>query len=286
MFPNPYRVEASWDRGTLVRDHYLWFANLPVAMHHPDLHAVRGPRVRDVLRRLDLRRRQRARNLRSGDATRTWPRRRSPGTTFGWNMITQKGEAAATGLYLYSVEPKGGGKRIGRQVPDRQVGSGELLMRRTATSHRAAGGVHRRDPRLLAVAACSPKKMMVPNLAPETTLFVQVPTDTVSHGPTTSSTCTGSAPIPTARSEASSGASSTPAPPPTPCGGSPPRLTRSSRCSRTPPGSRCASRCGRSTTRARRSHARPPGPVRPDEPRSDRRPGVSAGTARQHVSRR
>ena len=29
VYPNPYRVEARWDRGTLVRDHYLWFANLP-----------------------------------------------------------------------------------------------------------------------------------------------------------------------------------------------------------------------------------------------------------------
>ena len=29
MFPNPYRVEARWDANDLVRDHYLWFANLP-----------------------------------------------------------------------------------------------------------------------------------------------------------------------------------------------------------------------------------------------------------------
>ena len=29
VFPNPYRVEARWDQGQLVRDHYLWFTNLP-----------------------------------------------------------------------------------------------------------------------------------------------------------------------------------------------------------------------------------------------------------------
>ena len=29
VFPNPYRVEARWDVGEQVRDHYLWFANLP-----------------------------------------------------------------------------------------------------------------------------------------------------------------------------------------------------------------------------------------------------------------
>src|SRR6185295_13635067 len=29
VYPNPYRVEARWDQNGLVRDHYLWFANLP-----------------------------------------------------------------------------------------------------------------------------------------------------------------------------------------------------------------------------------------------------------------
>src|SRR5262249_1923204 len=29
VYPNPYRVEAAWDVGKQVRDHYLWFTNLP-----------------------------------------------------------------------------------------------------------------------------------------------------------------------------------------------------------------------------------------------------------------
>jgi hypothetical protein len=32
------------------------------------------------------------------------------GTTYGWNMITRQGEAAATGLYLYSVVDRATGK--------------------------------------------------------------------------------------------------------------------------------------------------------------------------------
>jgi hypothetical protein len=36
---------------------------------------------------------------------------RLSGATFGWDMITRAGQAAATGLYLYSVEDDASGKR-------------------------------------------------------------------------------------------------------------------------------------------------------------------------------
>ena len=103
VFPNPYRVEARWDRGQQVRDHYLWFTNLPErctvriytlsgdlvfetpfsgTSYHAD--GTRG--VFDPRRELDV----------------------SPptlsGSTLAWNLITREGQAAATGLYLYSVE--------------------------------------------------------------------------------------------------------------------------------------------------------------------------------------
>ena len=44
VFPNPYRVEARWDQGATVRDHYLWFAGLP-ARCGPDLFTLAGDRV-------------------------------------------------------------------------------------------------------------------------------------------------------------------------------------------------------------------------------------------------
>ena len=33
------------------------------------------------------------------------------GTTFAWDLITKEGQAAATGLYLYSVEDKDHGNQ-------------------------------------------------------------------------------------------------------------------------------------------------------------------------------
>jgi hypothetical protein len=36
---------------------------------------------------------------------------RLSGRSWAWNMITREGQAAATGLYMYSVEDRTGGKR-------------------------------------------------------------------------------------------------------------------------------------------------------------------------------
>ncbi|MBI1799347.1 MAG: hypothetical protein HYR73_06635 [Candidatus Eisenbacteria bacterium] len=110
VFPNPYRVEARWDQGSNVRDHYLWFTRLPerctlkIFTLSGDLvfetdfdgrtyHGEGARGVYDPNREIDV----------------------SPptlsGTTYAWNLITKRGQAAATGLYLYSVEDKATGKR-------------------------------------------------------------------------------------------------------------------------------------------------------------------------------
>jgi hypothetical protein len=103
VYPNPYRVEARWDRGRQVRDHYLWFTNLPerctlrIYTLSGDL-VFESPFVGSQYH---------------GDGARGVFDPRSEvdvdpptlsGTTFAWNMITGQGQAAATGLYLYSVE--------------------------------------------------------------------------------------------------------------------------------------------------------------------------------------
>ena len=102
VFPNPYRVEARWDQGRNVRDHYLWFVNLParadiriftlagdlVAEQHFEGATYRGEGVRglyDVRRDLDT------------------PAPALSGTAWAWNLITRRDQAAATGLYLWSV---------------------------------------------------------------------------------------------------------------------------------------------------------------------------------------
>jgi hypothetical protein len=101
VFPNPYRVEARWDLGQNVRDHYLWFANLPerctiriytlagdlVLEKEFDGATYHGEGTRGVY-----------------DPASSLGKPTLSGATFGWDLITTQGQAIATGLYLYSVE--------------------------------------------------------------------------------------------------------------------------------------------------------------------------------------
>lgn len=103
VFPNPYRVEAQWDRGAQVRDHYLWFARLPQRCVLR-IYTLSGDRVFET--RFD------GASYR-GDGTRglydprqdvdTGPPALS-GASYAWNLITEQGQACATGLYIFSVE--------------------------------------------------------------------------------------------------------------------------------------------------------------------------------------
>lgn len=110
VFPNPYRVEARWDQGTLVRDHYLWFANLPQRATIR-IYTLAG----DLVAETDF-----VGSAYDGsDARGVYdPRReldindiRLSGRSWAWNLITRQGQAAATGLYMYSVEDRDSGDR-------------------------------------------------------------------------------------------------------------------------------------------------------------------------------
>jgi len=108
VFPNPYRVEARWDQGKNVRDHYLWFANLPgrctiriytlagdlLLEKEFDGTTYYGEGTRGIY-----------------DPDRSLGKPRLSGATFGWDLITSQGQAIATGLYLYSVEDHGPGNQ-------------------------------------------------------------------------------------------------------------------------------------------------------------------------------
>jgi hypothetical protein len=103
VFPNPYRVEARWDQGRQVRDHYLWFTNLPERCTLR-IYTLSGDLVYET---------PFVGSQYHGDGARGVFDPRSEvdvepptlsGATFAWNMITREGQAAATGLYLYSVE--------------------------------------------------------------------------------------------------------------------------------------------------------------------------------------
>jgi hypothetical protein len=108
VYPNPYRVEARWDRGRQVRDHYLWFANLP-SRCVLRIYTLSGDRIFET--RFDG-------SSYSGQGTRGLYDPRSDldtaapalsGASFAWNMISANGQAIASGLYLYAVENLDGG---------------------------------------------------------------------------------------------------------------------------------------------------------------------------------
>jgi hypothetical protein len=107
VYPNPYRVEAAWDRGQQARDHYLWFGNLPQQCKIR-IYTLSG----DLIFESDFDgKTYNGSNARGIYQPGTDIAPTLSGATFGWDMITRGGQAAATGLYIWSVEDKNGGKR-------------------------------------------------------------------------------------------------------------------------------------------------------------------------------
>jgi hypothetical protein len=110
VFPNPYRVEARWDRGRQVRDHYLWFTNLP-ARSMVRIYTLSGDLVFETEFSGSRYRADGTRGVYDPSRELDVDAPTLSGTTFAWDMITRQGQAAATGLYLYSVEDLDGGEK-------------------------------------------------------------------------------------------------------------------------------------------------------------------------------
>ncbi|MBI3539792.1 MAG: hypothetical protein HY076_05925 [Candidatus Eisenbacteria bacterium] len=110
VFPNPYRVEAKWDQGKQVRDHYLWFTNLPQRCTLR-VYTLSGDLVYQTEFQGSSYHGEGARGVYDPASELDVSAPTLSGTTFAWNMITKEGQAAATGLYMYSVEDHTGGKR-------------------------------------------------------------------------------------------------------------------------------------------------------------------------------
>jgi hypothetical protein len=107
VFPNPYHVEAVWDHGQNVRNHYLWFANLP-SRCTIRIYTLAG----DLIYETDFD----GATYDGSNARGIYnPASDLPGTfsgaSFGWDLVTRRGQAAASGLYLWSVEDRATSKR-------------------------------------------------------------------------------------------------------------------------------------------------------------------------------
>uniref|UniRef100_A0A832I2P3 Uncharacterized protein n=1 Tax=Eiseniibacteriota bacterium TaxID=2212470 RepID=A0A832I2P3_UNCEI len=113
VFPNPYRVEARWDLGRGVRDHYLWFTNLPKRCTLR-IYTLAGDQVFERRFDGDAYRGDNARGVYDPRQPVTPQPPRLSGTTFAWNLITDQGQAVATGLYLFSVEDEDGDTTVGK----------------------------------------------------------------------------------------------------------------------------------------------------------------------------
>jgi len=103
VYPNPYRVEANWDRGTLVRDHYLWFTNLP-PRSVLRIYTLSGDQVFQTHFDGASYHGESARGLYDPRQDLDTPPPTLSGTSFAWDLITDQGQAIASGLYLYAVE--------------------------------------------------------------------------------------------------------------------------------------------------------------------------------------
>jgi hypothetical protein len=109
VYPNPYKAEAQWDAGRLVRDHYLWFANLP-ARARLRIFTLAGDLVFDTDFDGATYRGASARGLYDPAQDIDTPAPVLSGASFAWNLITRTGQAAASGMYLWTVEDRDSGK--------------------------------------------------------------------------------------------------------------------------------------------------------------------------------
>ncbi len=111
VFPNPYRGDAVWDQ-SLERGRYLWFANLP-SRCTIRIYTLAGDLVKTIefdgatYTPMDIR----------GIYDPTDPRHPQSdlpalsGGMAAWDLVTQKDQGVASGLYLYSVEDHVTGRR-------------------------------------------------------------------------------------------------------------------------------------------------------------------------------
>jgi hypothetical protein len=109
VFPNPYKVEARWDAGQVVRDHYLWFANLPPRCSIK-IFTLAGDLVKTFAFDGATYDGSSARGVFDPVADAALGAPRMSGSLWAWDMITDLGQAAASGLYLYAIQDEAGGE--------------------------------------------------------------------------------------------------------------------------------------------------------------------------------
>ncbi len=109
VFPNPYRVEAQWDAGRPSRDRWLWFAGLP-RQCTLRIYSLAGDRIFESRFDGDVYQGENARGLYRPDRDVATGAPALSGASFAWDLITSRGQAIASGLYMWSVEDHASGE--------------------------------------------------------------------------------------------------------------------------------------------------------------------------------
>ncbi|MGQ9603526.1 MAG: hypothetical protein ACUVUU_04885 [bacterium] len=100
VFPNPYRGEAVWD-GVRDREKYIWFANLP-GKATIRIFTLAGDLVKTIEFDADTYDASDIRGLNTSSERSL----ALPGGICAWDLITDKDQAVASGLYIFAVEDK------------------------------------------------------------------------------------------------------------------------------------------------------------------------------------
>lgn len=104
VFPNPYKGEAVWD-GARDREKYVWFINLP-SRATIRIYTLAGDLVKTIDFDADTYTGADVQGLKISSERIL----AMPGGMCAWDLISQRDQAVATGLYIFSVEDKQTGK--------------------------------------------------------------------------------------------------------------------------------------------------------------------------------
>ena len=105
VFPNPYKAEAVWGAGQLVRDQYLWFANLPRRCRIK-VFTVSGDLVFETDFDGDTYDGSNARGIYDPTREIDIDEPSLSGGMYGWDLISREGQAIASGLYIFTVQDR------------------------------------------------------------------------------------------------------------------------------------------------------------------------------------
>ena len=108
VFPNPYKVDAVWDAGSLARDQYLWFANLPERCRIK-VYSLAGDLVFETNFDGNTYDGSNARGFYDPAADLDVSAPSLSGGSYAWDLITREGQAIVSGLYIYTVEDRDSG---------------------------------------------------------------------------------------------------------------------------------------------------------------------------------